>query len=486
MWASNVTNTTAALTWTETGSATQWDVLLLAAPNGTAPSAPGIIPVVGINDFYIQNLNTTTTSISQLSPATIYYYYVRSVCSSGNGASNWSGPYIFNTAICTNEESCIYKFHLINQGGNSWNGALMQVRQNGIVIGTLGYSMANSIFPTQISICNNVPFDVYWNVAGGAPEQVGLSIENANGDTVYIKQPGFGTPLTVLYSDTSLGNCEPATCPSPQDLLSSAQSATSAHLSWSEVGNATQWEVCVAAAGSPAPLNNTPLNTGVAGFYLSNTNIFFLIPGLSVPGTLDFYVRALCSSTDFSTWTKIKVVPNDKIELVAFIDTNNDGIKNDGEVDFTYGAFTSIQNNGGPTSYMSSSEGTVTIYDNNPTNSYNFNYEIDSQYSAFYSLAATNFSNITIAEWSGKQVLYFPITITQSYTDVQVSIVNSNSLMPGFTSYQVVEYTNYGLVAASGTISFSIDNPNVSITSFLLIFNNLSLSSTVPKSANDN
>ena len=39
----------AILGWSEAASATQWEVLVLAAPNGVEPAAPLANPIVGIN-----------------------------------------------------------------------------------------------------------------------------------------------------------------------------------------------------------------------------------------------------------------------------------------------------------------------------------------------------------------------------------------------------------------------------------------------------
>jgi len=54
---------------------------------------------------------------------------------------------------------------------------------------------------------------------------------------------------------------------------------------------------------------------------------------------------------------------NDKVQLVAFIDENSNGIKDNNEVNFTYGSFATQQNNVDPTTNVTSPFGTYTIYD---------------------------------------------------------------------------------------------------------------------------
>ncbi|WP_432672672.1 DUF7619 domain-containing protein [Flavobacterium sp. SM2513] len=292
----------AVLGWSEAASATQWEVLVLAATNGVEPAAPLANPIAGINDIFIQNLTGATTTTPTLQPATIYYYYVRSVCQPEIDKSAWTGPFIFNTTVCNTADTCTYKFLLTNASNNNWNSGRMQVRQNGIVVATLGTGGINNANGIAVAICNNVPFDLYWNQAGDLPQEIGVSIIDANNDIIFTKLAGQGTPLTILYSDTDLGNCAPPTCPKPSNLLATA-SQTTAQLSWTETGSATQWEVYVAEAGMPQPVNGTPLNTGVVGFYLATSNTNFTVNGLTSSTNYTYYVRAICSSTDIGNWT---------------------------------------------------------------------------------------------------------------------------------------------------------------------------------------
>jgi gliding motility-associated-like protein len=298
-----ITTTSAVLGWTETAAASQWEVLLVASPNAIAPNAPAITPIVGVSDIYIQNIIGPATVTPTLAPATIYYYYVRAVCQPGDDASTWTGPFIFNTITCNPADKCTYKFLLTNTTNNNWNFGRMEVRQNGIVVATLGTGGVNNPNGISVSICDNVPFDLFWSVAGNLPEGIGVTIINSFNDIVYTKLPSQGAPLTVLFSDITLGNCTPPTCPKPVNVLVDSVSQTTANLSWTETGTAIQWEVYAVVQGGPVPVNGTPLNSGISGYYLANSNVNFEITGLT-PGTrYQYYVRAICSESDISTWT---------------------------------------------------------------------------------------------------------------------------------------------------------------------------------------
>ncbi len=87
---SNVTATSVLATWTEAGSATQWEVEY---------GATGYTP--GSGTSIIVNVDTFTT-ITGLTPQTPYDWNVRTICGSGaSDTSSWSGPSSFTTLCVT-------------------------------------------------------------------------------------------------------------------------------------------------------------------------------------------------------------------------------------------------------------------------------------------------------------------------------------------------------------------------------------------------
>ena len=85
----NVLYNQADLSWTENGSATQWDIEL--GLNGFTPSGTPT-----------QSISTNPYTYSGLIPNTAYQYYVRANCGSGD-ESYWVGPYSFSTPILTGQ-----------------------------------------------------------------------------------------------------------------------------------------------------------------------------------------------------------------------------------------------------------------------------------------------------------------------------------------------------------------------------------------------
>ena len=153
---------------------------------------------------------------------------------------------------------------------------------------------------------------------------------------------------------------------------------------------------------------------------------------------------------------------NQRVQLVAFVDNNNNGTKDTGENNFTYGSFQIQENNSGPVTSISSPFGSYTIYDSTST-TYDFGYQIDSEYSTYYTAAAISYNDVNIA-LNTEPILYFPVSLTQGYNDVTVSISPLSPPRPGFNYTNKVVYTNLGVAATSGTITF-VKDPAVAIVS---------------------
>ena len=150
-------------------------------------------------------------------------------------------------------------------------------------------------------------------------------------------------------------------------------------------------------------------------------------------------------------------------KLVAFIDSNNNGIKDSNEINFPNGTFLTEKNNSGIINPISVPNGSYSIYDATGTNSYNFNYAINPEYAAYYTLVPTNYNNIIIPVGSSNQTYYFPIQVTQSFEDVSVNIIPLTSPRAGFDYINRIVYQNNGLSNASGTLAFN-NAPQVSTT----------------------
>jgi hypothetical protein len=83
--ASNVTETTASLAWTQSGTASKWD--LLWVPDGLDYTEEGTVGAAVTDNPH---------SVSSLIQATLYDFYVRTLCADGQ-VSQWASPGKFHT-----------------------------------------------------------------------------------------------------------------------------------------------------------------------------------------------------------------------------------------------------------------------------------------------------------------------------------------------------------------------------------------------------
>lgn len=286
---SNPTTTSINMSWANPSAATSWQVTV-QAPGAGVPTAPGPLSMTA-------NTNTNFLFNNGLTAATSYEYWVRADCGGGL-FSPWAGPYLFSTAICDPADKCNYTFRMTDSFGDGWNGARMEVRQNGVVVATIGSTFTTGAGPVNIVVplCQNYPFELHWTVAGSFPSEVGVSVINNFTQTLFTKPSGTGSAPSLLYT-TSFSCSEPA-CLAPLTLNDTTPTTYGATLTWAANGG-TNWNIYIVPMGSPAPTaSSTPTVTGV-------TSTTYVIPasvGLQPNTTYQYYVQAVCSPTQQSPW----------------------------------------------------------------------------------------------------------------------------------------------------------------------------------------
>ncbi len=150
----------------------------------------------------------------------------------------------------------------------------------------------------------------------------------------------------------------------------------------------------------------------------------------------------------------------DGIKLVAFVDSNANGIQDAGETPLQNGQFT-YQINDDAVMHNINAGGFTYLYEVNPANSYDISFSVYAPYLGFYGVAPT-LNNITVPNGSGITTYYFPVTITP-YIDLGVYMYGTNP-RPGFAHTVYLSYTNHGSqTILSGTVTFhNIDNESIS------------------------
>ena len=270
--ATNITSSSADLSWTAGGTETMWDL-----EYGVAPYAPtGTPSVSGVTNPY---------NYSGLAPGTTYEFYVRADCGGTNGTSAWVGPYSFTTyGDCASSGSYDYV-------SNSTMASSLQ----SFVANTPGdYITLTFSAGTTESCCDDWfimdAADGTGNViASGAGSIVG-SYESTTGEiSFYVESDGSVNGTTFVYG---LACSPPPSCPDPSAGTATNITSSSADLGWTENGTATSWEVEWGAAAF-TPGSGTAVITG------TNPHA---VTGLTANSSYDFYVRAICGVGDTSAW----------------------------------------------------------------------------------------------------------------------------------------------------------------------------------------
>ena len=343
--ATNFTEDSAQLGWTENGSATLWNIEIVIAgdtPTGTATAT-------GVSNPY------TATG---LMPNTDYEFYVQADCGGGD-TSNFTGPLLFTTDCASFIPDYIEQFNTIipdcwdeADSGDATTGP-MELGDNFAWVedgflndgGTGAYKInlwvANKsdwLLSPSFDLTGG-PFQVEFDfgimefgsstVAGtlGSDDTVQLLITNDNGvtwttlltyDNTSVVPATGETPVVtleayagqtvqfgILGSEGTVDDTEDndvfvdnfrvrgiPTCPEPSDLTSTNLSLTSTELGWTETGTSTLWNIEYGLAGY-TPGTGT-IVTGVTNPYI--------LTGLTSDTDYDFYVQAVCDPTNLSSF----------------------------------------------------------------------------------------------------------------------------------------------------------------------------------------
>lgn len=206
----------------------------------------------------------------------------------------------------------------------------------------------------------------------------------------------------------------------------------------------------VSCSYSAAPIENVLISNALPGqYYLIMTTNFSNQSG---------YIKI--TQTSGSTGT----INCSGLKLNAFLDSNNNGLKDNGESNFPLGQFQYEVNDNDVIHNIASPSGVYNIYDTNPANSYDLSFTVDASYASMYNVTTSTYSNVNVVVGAGMVAYNFPVTVLQPYNDLAVTIVPFNAPRPGFVYENKIIYSNLGnQPITSGTLTFNKDS-NVSIT----------------------
>ena len=280
-----VTATSANFSWANPSGATDWEVVVQDA-GLPIPSGAGTATTI--------NTNYPATG---LQPAHLYDYWVRASC--GNGQFSPWVKYTFNTQICDPALKCNYTFRLTDSANDGWDGAQMEVRQNGITVATLGPAFTSGGGPVNVTValCENYPFELYWTVAGDYPNEVGISVINNFSQTLFSKPSNTGGANPAMPLFVTGFDCDTPACLLPTALTDNTPTVQGATLNWTPNGG-TMWDIYVVPANPPSPAPNA----STVPTFNDVTTRPFVVTGLNSNTTYLYYIRTVCSASE-SNWT---------------------------------------------------------------------------------------------------------------------------------------------------------------------------------------
>ena len=272
---SNISQNSVSLSWTAMGGETDWDVIY-GAP-GFNPESAGTL---------IQNVGNNPYTLTGLTALTAYEVYVRANCGSGD-VSDWiATPVSFNTAGCDVSDQCQYVFNCTDSYGDGWNGATINVQQNGVTVATVTIDNGSS-YTANVMLCDNVPSALVWT-SGNYDYECSFTLTDPTGAVIYTS-----SDLTsgTLYSfTTSCSGATPPACNVPTNLNASATAHNAADVTWTAGGTETSW--------------NLQYRTGTANWTTLPVNTTtYHISGLAAQTTYEVRVQANCGNNNTSDWT---------------------------------------------------------------------------------------------------------------------------------------------------------------------------------------
>lgn len=333
---SSLTSTSAAISWDEVGTATQWRRILSTTP------------VTNFNAQTPVTLSTTSYMPTNLTPNTSYYFYVQSVCNGEN--SEWSSctfTTLCGTAslpltegfaspelpTCWASESVTGNAAVtcVNYGLNpsvypqsscmiQWaSGSYPAGRQARLVAPSISAQSASAVsvafdwyhgteIPTAVNEGVRIQYSFdgenWSNAVQGLIPRCLAGMEGWTHYEVVIPAAGGHTAVYIGFLFTSDGgrNCyldnvnisAASGCYVPANVAVTNIGGNSVDAGWDEVGTASSWQLVLSEYPISDFTSITPISTNGTNYTFSSLN----------PVTTYYlYVRSVCSATSTSAWS---------------------------------------------------------------------------------------------------------------------------------------------------------------------------------------
>ena len=460
-----LTTNSVDLTWTETGTATAWEIEygpVGFTPGGTAGTVENVT-------------NEPPYTVSGLSGSTSYDFYLRADC--GNEYSAYS-PVLTVTTACdaittlpfedgfdtygtgtTTYPTCWGRINTYTSGdrpyvstthyegvgslyfyagSGSYNIAITPVFDESIPVNTLQatfmYRATSSTDRLIVGVMTNptdansfVPVDTVYpasSVSAWEEREVIFSQYEGEGQYIAFKNE-YTTAVAYGYMDNLVINLI-STCPKPTDVHVVNATTSSIELDWTENGTATTWEVAYGAPGFD-PDSTFDVVTAYS--------MPFEVQNLDNSTLYQFYVRAICDGSDVSYWSA-SIQASTACDLISLPYSEN------------FDAYTAtVTSSTPPSSYPNDIMPLCWTFLNRSTSS-----------STYPSAFLTAYSNYAV---SGNCLFFKSSSSTPLYAVLPELNADLNTLQITFT------YRNEGTTTSNGILSLGYMTSNMDASTFV-------------------
>ena len=332
-YTNEVSDVSAKLNWTETGSANNWSIEY---------GPDGFVQGTGTT---VNNIISEHKTINGLSAESDYQWYVRSNCGV-DGNSVWNGPFSFTTfpnivALPYNENFdnlANIGYHILPSGMDangdiySWLGTANEPAASGGIHLLAAGTSTQHIYTPPVTIVAGTSYDISFNyrqenngtdewdlsiVRGTTKSGINMTSVGATAlDLVNTNYQHFKRTFVAASNMTTFFGIriycptfgflyiddikieETPSCSQPTILSADNITLNSALASWTETAVANTWNIEWKAGNDFAP--GTGASTGSS---VVNLNPSYQLTNLTANTNYYFYVRSSCGGGDYSNWS---------------------------------------------------------------------------------------------------------------------------------------------------------------------------------------
>ena len=260
----NVSNNEATLSWTANGDESSWNIAY--GPVGIDPNDETD------EDVIIVPANTNPFTLTGLDALTAYDVYIQADCSGGE-TSDWTlTPVRLETDGCDITDQCAYTFVVSDGYGDGWNGAYIEVVQNGIQVATveaINHELVSTMTTDTIllMLCDNYPTQLVWHSAS-FDDEIAFTVIGFDGSQIINLSDlsSYSTNDVLTSFSTSCSGCM-----SPSNLAYTLSvDGSYADITWTAGSDETSW-ILEYQAGNEAWV--TENITGTPTYTLNNLTL---------------------------------------------------------------------------------------------------------------------------------------------------------------------------------------------------------------------